>query len=538
MFALLWSCFMYRISAYALTLLLLACGQEEEVVDSDLDGFTEGFDCDDTNAAINPNADELCDGVDNNCDGLIDDTTAIDLRTWFADADGDGFGDAENSVDACDAVDGFVSDNTDCDDTNQDLRPDDRDGDSFSTCDGDCNDDDATLRPDDRDGDGYSSCDGDCDDLDFERSPEDRDGDGYTGCDGDCDDADSTRFLADESIQNTTNRYDEGKDGTYEWLYEQQVIRDVDEQTTEDTYTYDSDNDGSDDYSGRTEYTYDAKGNISTELQQSDNLNDKTTNRSRTTYTYDADDNVIRRVVDYDPNGAGKWVGYAHTDTTYNAAGSILTQDMVADYNGDGTIDTNSYREYTYDGRGNRISEHIDFDRDGKVDQSYTYTLTYNSSGNISRNLTQLDYTGDGVANSKWADEYTYDTRDNVLTKSYLLFSCGTCKDIVQRNQTVYTYDADDNETSSIQTYDYDNDGKVDYSFDTYQTFNSTRDILTRMTEADYDGDGILDEITNYAVEYTANFYISREEFSFDLNADASIDGYQLLESEYTWMCP
>ena len=41
-------------------------------VDEDGDGFDETVDCDDQNPDINPGAAESCDGVDNNCDGLID----------------------------------------------------------------------------------------------------------------------------------------------------------------------------------------------------------------------------------------------------------------------------------------------------------------------------------------------------------------------------------------------------------------------------------------------------------------------------------
>ena len=42
-------------------------------VDNDLDGFFAGEDCDDNNASISPRAAEVCDGIDNDCDELIDD---------------------------------------------------------------------------------------------------------------------------------------------------------------------------------------------------------------------------------------------------------------------------------------------------------------------------------------------------------------------------------------------------------------------------------------------------------------------------------
>ncbi len=141
----------------ALVLALTGCPPS----DVDGDGFTTEDDCDDENAAINPGADEVCDGADNDCDGTIDETDATDATTWYSDVDGDGYGDAADSVTACDQPPGRVLSSTDCDDLEALANP----GEAEATCDGIDNDcDDATLDEPDEDADGANVCD-DCDDT-------------------------------------------------------------------------------------------------------------------------------------------------------------------------------------------------------------------------------------------------------------------------------------------------------------------------------------------------------------------------------------
>jgi len=203
--------------------------------DADGDGFHDdscGFDdCDDTDPAVFPGADEVCNGIDDDCD--VDTDELVDM-------DGDGFAICDGDCDDYDAAihpdaeeicDGEVD--NDCDPATDELVDGDMDG--FTICDGDCddtydlaypgateicdgelNDCDGEIGVDevDEDMDGVLLCDDgvtgpDCDDLDDtiypdapelcdgldndcdtevdEGTDEDTDGDGFNVCQGDCD---------------------------------------------------------------------------------------------------------------------------------------------------------------------------------------------------------------------------------------------------------------------------------------------------------------------------------------------------------------
>ena len=101
------------IAGLALTL-TLAC-KEKEAGDADGDGFESGVDCDDNDADVNPDEPERCNGVDDDCNGEVDDAPA-DPSWFYADADGDGHGDPDDRVEACTAPSGYVSLDDDCDD--------------------------------------------------------------------------------------------------------------------------------------------------------------------------------------------------------------------------------------------------------------------------------------------------------------------------------------------------------------------------------------------------------------------------------------
>jgi hypothetical protein len=178
-----------------------ACSLEE--------GYSaESGDCDDTQATVAPGLDEVCDGLDNDCNEQIDDGVG---QTYYTDADGDGHGAEGPGVVACEPPVGQVASDDDCDDTNDTVflgAPEICDG-----IDNDCDDLDDSKDPDlevttwylDADEDGYgdpkageAACtqpkghvaDGsDCDDADAAVNPAASEV-CYDGFDNNCDETD------------------------------------------------------------------------------------------------------------------------------------------------------------------------------------------------------------------------------------------------------------------------------------------------------------------------------------------------------------
>ncbi|MCB9780568.1 MAG: putative metal-binding motif-containing protein [Alphaproteobacteria bacterium] len=146
------------------------------------DGYVEDDnDCDDRRATVNPAADEICNGYDDDCDTLVDDDDPdADLGTggtYYADTDSDDYGDPDVSVTACEQPDGFVEDNTDCDDDRALTNPgaDEYCNDINDDCDSETDEDavDGGWYADDNDADGYGAegtmswqCDGADNELD------------------------------------------------------------------------------------------------------------------------------------------------------------------------------------------------------------------------------------------------------------------------------------------------------------------------------------------------------------------------------------
>ena len=157
-------------------------------VDADGDGYVAGEDlgedCDDSNADIHPDASEECDGLDNDCDGTLDNgqtTTA-----WYQDGDGDGYGDTDVTVESCGQPVGYAEADGDCDDADTAYHPGATEDDCTDPNDYNC---DGSVGYADADGDRYPAC-LECDDSSATTYPgaEETCNGVDDDCDGDTDD--------------------------------------------------------------------------------------------------------------------------------------------------------------------------------------------------------------------------------------------------------------------------------------------------------------------------------------------------------------
>ena len=154
------------------------------------DGYVDNStDCDDGNAEVHPDADELCNGLDDDCDSVVDPNTSVDASVWIIDADADGYGDAElsESTLACEQPAGYAGNASDCDDANPAANPNSEEI-PHNGVDDDCDSliDEEPICCVDYDGDGYG-------DPDQCRVPsQDVCDEGEVSHDGDCNDRNST----------------------------------------------------------------------------------------------------------------------------------------------------------------------------------------------------------------------------------------------------------------------------------------------------------------------------------------------------------
>ena len=354
--------------------LLAACKAEgdssEPPSDEDGDGYLSNEDCQDGDPEIHPGAAERCNGKDDDCDGVIDGSSAVDKGTWYPDADADGFGWPYYPREGCEAPEGYVANGEDCDDTDYRVSPEGKercDG-LDDDCDGmvDVDAVDASTWYEDADGDGFGNpdsvehlCEGpegwvgnrtDCDDEDPAVNPLGTDS-WYDGIDTDCDgasdfDADGDGYDSDawggEDCDDTEPKI---RPGAKELCNEQDDDCDleVDEAGAigESTWWPDVDEDGYGDAEdpGTLSCTQ-LEGQVDNDLDCEDA--DPTVSPDATEIWYDGVDSDCDGWSDWDADGDGydsELYGGGDCDDT---DASVLPQTWYPDEDGDGYGDSST----------------------------------------------------------------------------------------------------------------------------------------------------------------------------------------------------
>ncbi len=411
-------------------------------VDADLDGYGDdgalryaciapagavsvGGDCDDGAAAANPAADETCDGADDDCDGVTDEADAIDASAWYADADGDTFGDSAAAVTACDAPAGFVANATDCDDGSSRVRPG-----GIELCDG--ADDD---------------CDGSVDEGVLTTWYVDLDGDGAGGTSrtaeacsapggfvaaaSDCDDADATRF---PGATEACDLADDDCDGI------------VDEGVTS-TFYADADTDGYGDLSSTTAACSAPAGYTTNALDCDDGAASTFPGAPELCNTIDDDcDGVVDPA---DASGAPRWYTDGDGDGFGLTASAVQACDAPV-----GTVATGEDCDDT-DAAVSPGAEEVWYDG---VDQDCAGDDDY-------------DADRDGFASDAWAGE-----------------DCDDADDAVFPGALDAWYDGVDQDCAGDDDYDADGDGQPSATHGGLDCDDADADVFTGAFDTPYDG--------------------------------------------------
>ena len=318
-------------------------------------GYASSFsDCDDANNTIYTGAAEFCDGVDHDCDGLVNEDSSTDALLLFQDSDGDGFGDSSLPLYSCVLTDNTSADYSDCDDQKSSIYPGAPEycNGSDDDCDGGVDEADAVDIVTfylDSDGDGYGdflsptyAC----------TAPV-----GYVNRDDDCDDTDTTFHPnALESCDNV----DQNCDGN----------ADLD---IADPWYPDADADGYGDQSAIPTYDCVQPAGLLANAEDCDDADN--TIHPQASEHCDGVDEDCDGTADNDPVDGSLWYADADLDGSGDAFVSLLwcTQPsgMVAD-----STDCNDRCSSCYPG-GTELCDSLDNDCNGVADDGGGAPVTY-----------------------------------------------------------------------------------------------------------------------------------------------------------------
>ncbi|MCB9794199.1 MAG: hypothetical protein H6741_15905 [Alphaproteobacteria bacterium] len=328
-------------------------------VDADGDGVPADEDCDDADAGVYPGATEVCDGVDNDCNGQVDDAVG---DSFYADADGDGYGDPEVSTQSCEGATGYVSDSSDCDDDNAEVHPG-----AAEVCNG--IDDDCDALVDDADEDWvsesgvvwYTDADGDGEGDESTRAEGCEAPSGSVSVGGDCDDADAA---VNSAAQEVCDDIDNDCDG---------AVDDADDSldaSTGATFYADGDGDGYGDADAALQACEAPSGAVEDSSDCDDG--DATVNPGATEVCNDVDDDCDGAVDDADDSldvsSGASW--YADSDGDGYGDAAALTQACEAPSGAVSDSSDCDDGDAAVNPAASEVCDGVDNDCDGDVDDA------------------------------------------------------------------------------------------------------------------------------------------------------------------------
>ena len=365
------------------TTLISTCVQPQGYV-------TDNTDCKDNDAAIFPGAQEICNDVDDDCNDLIDD--GLVFITYYADADGDSFGDINNPLDACLIPDGYVTNSADCNDNNTNQNSS-----SAEICNGEDDDCDGTIDNGlifldyyadlDSDGFGAGAATNSCVDL----------GAGYVTNNTDCNNANA---LINPNATEICNSIDDNCDGQ------------IDEGITFTTYYQDFDNDGFGTGTAVTSCTNPGAGWVTTNTDCDDTNGNTFPGATEVCNTIDDNcdgqtDEGVQTVYFIDNDG----------DTYGNPSVSILSCTQPIGYTPDDT-DCNDINANINPGAEDIAGNGIDENCDGQIDNSI---FELNASISLYPNPTRSELNIQVNSNIIGNDLYIFDAVGKLVFKQQLL---------------------------------------------------------------------------------------------------------------------
>jgi hypothetical protein len=502
-----------------LALLAFGCNNKNEEAggnnflaqnDGDGDGWNADEDCNDSDSEINPGAVEACDGVDNNCDGEVDEGL---LQTAYADLDGDSFGDPGSPVQVCELAADQVANADDCNDSDAESYPG-----ATERCDGADNDCDGTVDNDltydwfaDVDEDGFGDPAAPLEPASCDPEP------GWVADDSDCDDSTNAVFPgADEicdGLDNDCNTEIDEDPATWATFY-----RDIDDDgygdpadAVEQCFApsgYVSQGDDCDDLNGAVnpaatevcnggvddncdgvgdDVDLDSDGHIDAECLGGDDCDDTvaTTNPGATETWYDGVDADCDGADDYDADQDGE---------SSDAHGGTDCDDTDASVN-------TAAAEVWYDGLDQDCDGASDYDADGDLVDSDAHGGTDCDDTDATVNPAATEQWYDGVdQNCDGASDYDADG-DLEDSDAYAGTDCDDTDATVNTAATEVWYDGVDQDCDGASDYDADSDGVDKLGLGGYDCDDTDASISPRATEVcddgiDQDCDGTSDGCT------------------------------------------